>query len=336
MGGGFAIVTAAALAYFAAHGALGDLRLATIDYNLRYSAETYAGRSVIAYPLVMLTERMHVDALWFLGGLGAVLVGLRWRRHATQWVWLWLAAAVISIGVNGARDLPQYFIQANPALALAAAAGLVSLRRQRRWIQAIAAVVLVAGLWRVGDETYPWWQPRCCGIPEAAGNVAQDLALLRGQISRTDFLARFGGAGPRDKYSALAVDELATRAHAMSTPSDSIFVFGFSSGGVYVKSERRSASRFFWSRPVEIEFAADHPGYGSAGLLSDLRRDPPALVALQRHDWGILATVKADGRPAEQNSYDFFMTNGPLRAWLEAGYVHEDSTPEFDIWRRRS
>ena len=35
-------------------------------------------------------------------------------------------------------------------------------------------------------------------------------------------------------------------------------MFGFASGGVYAKSGRRSASRFFWSRPVVIEFDAGH------------------------------------------------------------------------------
>ena len=33
---------------------------------------------------------------------------------------LWFAAACVSIAVNGSRGLPQYFLQALPALALAA------------------------------------------------------------------------------------------------------------------------------------------------------------------------------------------------------------------------
>ena len=38
----------------------------------------------------------------------------------------WLAAAAVSIAVNGSRSLPNYFVQANPALALTAGAGLLA------------------------------------------------------------------------------------------------------------------------------------------------------------------------------------------------------------------
>jgi len=44
---GFSIVLVLVAAYFAANGALTDLRLATIDYNLRYSNETYQGRFTV-------------------------------------------------------------------------------------------------------------------------------------------------------------------------------------------------------------------------------------------------------------------------------------------------
>ncbi len=36
-----------------------------------------------------------------------------------------------------------------------------------------------------------------------------------------------------------------------------------------------------------LEFAAGRPGYGSRGLLADLQRERPAVVALQKQDWGL-------------------------------------------------
>jgi hypothetical protein len=120
---GFAAVGVAVLAYFVAAGALHDLRLATIDYNLRYSDETYNGwRSVLTYPFTMFTDRGSVDFLWYLGGLGAaLLVVTRARADRSTAVWLsWLAATVLSIAINGHRDLPNYFVQAYPPLAMAA------------------------------------------------------------------------------------------------------------------------------------------------------------------------------------------------------------------------
>ena len=71
---GVALVSMAFIGYFATHGALHDLKLATIDYNLRYSDETYAGlASILTYPFKLPFERARVEMLWFLGGLGAVL-----------------------------------------------------------------------------------------------------------------------------------------------------------------------------------------------------------------------------------------------------------------------
>jgi hypothetical protein len=130
-------------------------------------------------------------------------------------------------------------------------------------------------------------------------------------------LSRFTG----QKFDALEIDRLARYVRATTDPGDPIFVFGFSGGSVCWKSERRSSSRFFWSRPVLIEFAADRPDYGSAGLLSDLKRHPPAVVALQKEEW---------------HSRDFFMANGPLRSWLDAGYAVDRETPMFSVWRRQS
>jgi hypothetical protein len=105
-------------------------------------------------------------------------------------------------------------------------------------------------------------------------------------------------------------------------------VFGFSPG-VFVKSERRSASRFHWSRPVVIEFAAGTPGYGSEALAADLARERPAVVALQKKDW-------AHGDPAvEPNSAPFFHSTPRLETWLTSNYVRERETLLFELWRRR-
>ena len=123
---GFAIVGTLVLGYFAANGALTDWRLATFDYNLRYSNETYEGRlSVLRYLVTFPFERARIDGIWFLGGIGALLVVPQARSNRSVLTMLaWLAAAAVSIAVNGSRSLPNYFVQANPALALAASAGL--------------------------------------------------------------------------------------------------------------------------------------------------------------------------------------------------------------------
>jgi hypothetical protein len=320
---GFIAVALAVLVYFGVHGALGDLWLATITYNLAYSQETYRGlRGVVRY-IGFPIERASTDALWYLGGLGClVLVGL-FRQVRAAWVTLaWIAAACLSIAINGARNLPQYFLQANPALALAAAVGLSPLVRRRApaGVRLVLLVALAAGLWKVGDEPAT---PRLAGLPGVIDNTRFDLDYALGRMDRAAYLTRFQLPGDV-KFVPRAAETLAARVRETTQPTDRILVFGFAAS-VYVHSGRAAASRFFWSRPVEVEFGAPRPAYGSAGLLADLERNRPAVVALQRH-WG------AD----LEDPVEFFLTRADLRQWLEGGYTLEDDGVEFAVWRRRS
>jgi hypothetical protein len=265
-------------------------------------------------------QRARIDLLWYLGGAGllTLLIG---RDVRAKWLALaWIAAACLSVAINGARDLPQYFIQANPALALAGASGLSLLWRagMRPAVRIAAIAVVLVGLWKVGDEPVAF---RFGGLPEAAGNTAFDLMYARGAIDRTAYLARFQQQSDA-KYVPLSSEQLIQAVRATTTRDDRILVFGLAAN-VYVDSPRQSASRFFWSRPVVVEFGRGIPGYGSSGLLHDLERTQPALVALQKH-WG------------DQPPLEFFMRNEPLRAWLEHGYVLADDSGEFAVWRRRS
>ncbi len=74
-----------------------------------------------------------------------------------------------------------------------------------------------------------------------------------------------------------------------------------------------------------LEFAADRPGYGTAGLLTDLERNRPILVALQHDSWG----------PGGQHSSEFFHATPALDRWLTANYSRETDLDRFEIWRRR-
>ena len=267
-------------------------------------------RTSVSAPL----ERARVDLLWFLGGLGAVLLVGRRGLGGALVTWAWLGAAILSVAINGGRDAPNYFVQAHVVLALAAAAGLDTLEWRPRVLGYAVAVVILVGLWRVGDD--PGLRVRLGGLPGLVDNVRFDLQYARGRVDRDTYLARFSGR----KFDALEIDRLARDVDRMTTAADAIYVFGFSGGNVCWQAGRTSASRFFWSYPVIIEFAADRPGYGSAGVLADLQRRPPAVVALQKEQW---------------ESDTFFLRTPALRAWLDAGYTRDHDTPMFSVWRRR-
>ncbi len=331
IGGSALAASVFVLAYFAASGALEDLWLATVSYNLRYSGETYSGLpGAVRYVLMLPLHRARVDGLWFVGLFGALmLIKFRRRDRAVLVAFAWIAAAVLSIAVNGARGLPQYFVQAAPALALAGAAGVAAVWRERqgaRPLAILAGLLLLAGAWRVGTDG-GWARPRLFGVPRSLASVADDVRYLSGGMTRDAYLGHFD-RGDAGKFSLLAIDRLAARVLETTSPADCIYVFGFAAGAVLARTERQSASRFFWSRPVVLEFAADRPGYGSAGLLADLNRHAPAIVALQKHDWGLAEATTPD-------SIRFFMNNPGLRAWLEAGYAPDYEDAAFAVWRRK-
>jgi hypothetical protein len=301
---GAAIVPLAMLAVFWRGGALGDLYQATIVYNLRYSAETYASRlDMLRYLATFPVHHARISGLWFLGGLGTLtLVVTGFRRRVLWMPVVWVAAACVSIAINGGRELPQYFVQAGPALAVAAGLGLVTALGTApviaRWAVAVA---LAYGCWRVGTEPFP---------VKLARNVWSDTRYAAHTVDRRTNLARFGGRDT-DKYSALDNVDIGWFLAQHTRADEAIYVFGFSPGS-YAYAGRRSASRFFWSRPVILGFDEENPRYGVTGLHDDLERNRPAYVVLQQHDWS----------PDVQDSAPFFLSQPPLAGWLHANY-HE-------------
>jgi hypothetical protein len=318
--GGFAIPVAVMLAIFGAGGAVRDLYDATITYNVQYSGETYAGPgAAVWYLLAFPIDRARVDALWTVGGAGClVLILLSAGRRERLVAPTWVAAACLSIAVNGSRGLPQYFVQANPALALAAGWAAVeawSLLRAKAGRRApvlglIVLLIVSIGVWRVNQ------------FPKLVEQTAFDATYALGRMDRSAYLSRYVD---ERKYSALAAEQLADVVRTSTQPDDRIYVFGFTCAA-YVIADRASASRFFWSRPVIVRFKSGTPRYGIEGLLAELRQRPPTLVALQRKDWA----------PDVADSADFFMGTPALAGWLQSNYVRAAGPEAFDVWVRRA
>jgi hypothetical protein len=301
---GAAVVPLVTLSVFWRGGALTDLYQATVVYNLRYSAETYASRlDMLRYLATFPVHHARISALWFLGGLGSLALAVVGLRRRALWIPLvWLAAACVSIAINGGRELPQYFVQAAPALAVAAGLGLVAALgpapAMARWA---AALLIGYGCWRVGTEPFPI---------KLARTVWNDARYAAHKVDRRTHLARFGGRDT-DKYSALDNVDIGWFLAHHTRPDETVYVFGFSPGS-YAYAQRRSASRFFWSRPVILGFDREDPRYGVNGLHDDLERSHPAYVVLQQHDWS----------PDVEDSAPFFLSQPALAGWLHANY-HE-------------
>jgi len=321
---GAAVIPLLLLARFWAGHALGDLYQDTIVYNVQYSAETYTSRwEMVRYVFAGPIRHAQVDPLWFVGGVGCLTLLFFIRRRAVWVPLLWVALACVSIAINGARDLPQYFIQAAPALALSAgmAAALTRphLPAAARWI---VVALLAAATWRVGSDPFP----------KLAANVRYDSEYLLGRMDRRTYLARFGSR-EIDKYSALGNRDIGDFLASHTGADDTVYVFGYSPGA-YVYAERRSASRFFWSRPILVGFNSADPSYGVNGVRTDLARNQPAYIVLQEHDW---APAEVKFRAAEdiRDSAPFFHAQAPLETLLRTNYHRLDGFINgFEGWER--
>jgi hypothetical protein len=185
--------------------------------------------------------------------------------------------------------------------------------RWRNLARVAGLLVLSIAAWRVTD------------LDKIPRNAAHDLAFMTGRISRDEHLGRYGGRA-EDKYSALGVAQLADYLRVRTTPAETIFIFGFSPGA-YVKADRVSASRFFWSRPILFGFNADVPGYGASGVLDELAARSPAFVVLQNHDWA----------PPPNDSATYFLQHPQLGKWLLTHYrrVTDFQHDDYVIWQRR-
>jgi hypothetical protein len=313
---GAALPPLAMVAVFATGGALGDLVHATYSYNLLYSGETYRDAwHFVSYLVSFPVGYSWVDSLWWMGGLGsaALVVGSFFMPRLLV-APAWVAAACLSIAVNGSRGLPQYFVQAWPALALAAGLAVAMLWQRISLVPRVIVVSLIAtGVWRVTP------------LPKAADYWWHDVKYITGQLPRDEYLSRFGGRATGDKYSALAIDELASYLRAHTQPADRVLVFGFSPAAL-VEADRVSATRFFWSRPVIVGFREGKPGYGPTGMLQELERSRPSVVVLQRHDWD----------PDGPDSWTYFTTQPQLAGWLHRDYVPASDLGNFAIWKRRA
>jgi hypothetical protein len=180
MAAGGAGVVGLGLLYFAVAGALGDLWTGTVAYNLAYSGETYRSAShAFEYVVTLPIQRARVDGLWFIGGLGALAIVLTLRFTSTPVsragivALAWIGACVASIAINGSRGLPQYFVQAKPALALAGAAGFALLWRSRaeRAGRIMLAAHLARGQRSDADHAAPSLRP-AAGPEQSAGGCS--------------------------------------------------------------------------------------------------------------------------------------------------------------------
>jgi hypothetical protein len=164
---------------------------------------------------------------------------------------------------------------------------------------------------------------RVTSFDKAIDYTAYDLRAWTGALTREQYLSRFGERASGDKYSALAIHELAQHLRRNVPADQRVLLFGFSPGAL-VQSQKVSATRFFWSRPVIVGFNEGEAVYGVSGLIEELDRHRPIEVILQQHDWD----------PDGPDSSTYFLGQPRLAEWLRARYEAKGELGNFLIYRR--
>jgi hypothetical protein len=219
---------------------LRDAWIAVVDFNRMYVAMGFTPKGFALAFSKAVWLRMKTDPLWLAGGIGALMVIWDFARKRTiaplpGLAVLWGGAAALVIIVNGIRLFNAYFIQAFAPLAVLTAWLLVQMTRGHSLRR--AASVTAAGLMLLvllqrhyPAKVYDW--------------ARADFDVMRGRISSTTYLERFGGYANSRGYSARANDELASYVRTHSAFDDRIFLFGINGAGVYFLSDRLPAQRF--------------------------------------------------------------------------------------------
>ena len=315
---GAAIAPGAAIVWLWTSGAIGEARIAVLDFNRYYVGE---GLGTPAHGLAFAKAvwlRMKTDPLWLAGsaaGLVAVVDFVRRRRLppvAALGV-LWGSAAALVIIVNGSRLFNSYFINALPPLALLGGWWLAESVRGAgaRRLLAVTTACLMAVLLVQRDfagRVFRW--------------TRDDLAALTGRMDADSHLERFGGYANQRGYSARANAELARYLQERTGADERVYLFGINGAGVYFASDRLTAHRFLRVNFfVETDFP--DPRFRLDAVIRDLSTSLPRYIVFER-----LHSASAMGRAADA------LPDRPEVQALLRSYTLETTIEDFTLYRR--
>jgi hypothetical protein len=302
---GIALPWAAMLAWFAAHGALGDFVDGVFRYH-RYNAELIAPPWLPTIGTWARTIVTAVPELLVLAAAGLVSLPARERRF----VGVWIGATALAVLLQ--RQLAGYqFLLVVPGLAVAAGCGVAAIAtRIRRWPWAATAVVALGLAVR--------------GVIAWGHAYGPGLAFERGQLSREAYLATFerGSPAPEEAVAAWIRDHVPAGEH--------ILVWG-TAPGIYALADRAPATRFPFHKILMTEAPLSRmiPGLDArrAELLARIDRERPAVIVVGRND--------RNGFEPE-TSLESLVHWPELMARVKGGYDLATELDNYMIFRRRS
>lgn len=328
---GGALPFAATLAFFAAKGALGDLREVLFVFTPYYTKLGWQDATVTGMVYWAFSEWFSSYAsvtpvgLLLLASTGPRLLpggparAVDAPRGTKSALFVVLLLGVISIHLVGVamqgKFFPYHYGATWPLTAMLVGLGVVnglrwSAERGPLALALYAALVCVTPNLRSStkDVADSFWV-----------RSGMRLAMLAGKKPRPLTDDQLASVADVSAGANRAVAEF-VRAH---TPVDRpLFVWGFEPV-IYDLAERPLASRFVYDVPQRVSWAK---GPMRQTLMADLARRPPAAIVVEHRD--VFPMVTGDAIDSADTLEDFV----ELRTLLETRYFLAERIEDFDVW----
>jgi hypothetical protein len=276
-------------------GALGDMWTAQFVFVPQYLRAFNAWQSP-ACVREMFTRPMHLP-LYAMGGLaivGLIPAGRKAWRWPDVLVIVWLAVAALGLFLHG-LFFEYHFVPLAAPLAMLSARAIVGWREERAALRvAVVAGVLLFLFMPVKH------------VPHFLLTESYALGEVR---------------AAKDPWRILAIS-----LRARTSPGDALFLWG-NVPHFYLDADRRPPTRFFHnmhlSTPGSQELARPE-------LLAGLEAHKPKFFVVNKS-----RTIGFGPCPISQfDFYESYLHFAGLQKFLEAGYVVEEETPRYTLYRR--
>lgn len=262
------------LAWFAAKGALRDLYEVLFVFTPHYTLIGWEGSTVTGMFYFAFTEWLQTYCSALTVGL-LLLLGL--GRSPRERPFVWLVAALIAMHLAGValqgKFFPYHYGATWPLTALLAGAGFAKLwdflvDKHNALAVVFVAIGILSGFGRSATKDTPdSWRARC----------GKRINLYLSGFKNTELLDQLASVAD---VSAGANRRVAELIAAQTPPDRPILVWGFEPV-IYDLSHRRPATRYLYDVPQRVAWAEEA---ARAVMMSDLARQPPSAIVVERRD----------------------------------------------------
>ena len=308
--------------WFWSKGAWAALKWTLFEFAPGYTALTYQNQSALRLFYAAIEEAsFRFSAIVAVGLVLAFALAPQHRRER-EGVFVLLGVCMLHFaGIAMQSKFYQYHFSATlPFLSLIATLGFAKL-----WFTLKQSGRQRAAIFVVGISSLASMRVATNDVP--LGYWARASERLRFLVSQSSYANReqldaalyhVGGYNLRDNQ------QISRTVAQLSNPDDAIFVWGFEPA-IYLFSKRASASRFIYNVPQRATWQGKE---ARSMLLGDLKRRPPKVIVVERHD--IFPSVVGNALDSAASLEQFV----ELATLIRDGYSLAHQTERFDVYQK--